>query len=415
MNPRLLTPVFAVLASAGTVTQAAPVRSAALAAATKKLTEQYPGLAVHAEASGVAVLYGRPMTAAPTPPETAERWLAIHRGALGVPQLDLRLRRANNMHFGRFTVFAYRQFIDGLPVEDSQTHLLVLNGRPDRVIYVGARLAQRPAAGFRADAIEGDAAVSSVRRRPAYARLTQWSDPERVIYADWGRDRQAPAARTWKFTGTGSEADEYEAYTFFVDAADGMLIHVRNEVYHTGVSGHVGGCASPGVLPDVGYNPAVGMSLQSIRVGVVDGDNTYTDENGDYFIATSNGSPVTVETDLTGRSVNVSTFQGSELYLEQTVTPPGPADYLFNQTPVEFSTAQVNGFVQTTAVHDFYKDRQPDFTGIDMPIMCIVNRAGACNAVFTGYSIQFYNACNGCANTAYGSVIHHEYGHFIVN
>ena len=136
MKPRLFMPAFAALASVGTVTQAAPVRPAELDAALKKLTEQYPGLAVHAEASGAAALYGRPMTAAPTPPEAAARWLAIHRGALGIPQLDLRLRRANNVHFGRFTVFAYRQLnkhirISGASLcegEHSQGHPFVSRG-----------------------------------------------------------------------------------------------------------------------------------------------------------------------------------------------------------------------------------------------------------------------------------------------
>ena len=414
MNPRRLVLVLTVLSSAGTVTGADRVYAPDLAATREKLTDQYPGLAVHAEGSGVVALYGRPMTRAPTPAEAAELWLALHRGALGVPQLDLRLQRANNVHFGRFTVFAYRQFIDGLPVEYGQARLLVLNGRPNRVVYVGARLARRPAAGFRTDAVEAGAAVSSVRQLPAYTHLTQWSDPELVIYVDWGRGGRVPAVRTWKFTGTRPETDEYEAYTFFVDAADGILVRVRNEVYHTGVSGHVSGCASPGLLPDVEYNPAVEMSLESVGVGVVDGNSTYTDEDGDYFIATSNGPPVTVETDLTGRWVNVSISQGSKLHLEQTVAPPGSSDFLFNPVPTEFSTAQVNAFVQTTAAHDFYKDRQSEYTGIDVPIPCIVNRACTCNAIFTGHSIQFYNAGDGCANTAYGSIIHHEYGHFIV-
>ncbi|MCP4940035.1 MAG: hypothetical protein GY921_12670, partial [Phycisphaeraceae bacterium] len=41
--------------------------------------------------------------------------------------------------------------------------------------------------------------------------------------------------------------------------------------------------------------------------------------------------------------------------------------------------------------------------------------SGTCNAYYDGGSINFYNAGGGCGNTAFDVIIHHEYGHHLVN
>ncbi|MBU3729709.1 MAG: hypothetical protein FGM37_10770 [Phycisphaerales bacterium] len=43
-----------------------------------------------------------------------------------------------------------------------------------------------------------------------------------------------------------------------------------------------------------------------------------------------------------------------------------------------------------------------------------VNIASTCNAFYNGGSINFYRAGGSCNNTAFGTVVHHEYGHHIV-
>ena len=96
------------------------------------------------------------------------------------------------------------------------------------------------------------------------------------------------------------------------------------------------------------------------------------------------------------------------------VLPPGPADLTLNPAPVETTTAQTNAHIHTTLVHDFYKDRQPDYDELDLAITANVNINSTCNAYFSGLTINFYKSGGGCPNTAYTSVIAHEYGHFIV-
>ncbi|QYU68085.1 hypothetical protein J4558_25095 [Leptolyngbya sp. 15MV] len=88
-----------------------------------------------------------------------------------------------------------------------------------------------------------------------------------------------------------------------------------------------------------------------------------------------------------------------------------------NPTPSEQLTAQANTFIHTILTHNFIRDRAPGFTAISIPLTANTGVSGTCNAFFSGanLSINFYNAGGGCANTAFSSVIAHEYGHFIVN
>jgi hypothetical protein len=41
--------------------------------------------------------------------------------------------------------------------------------------------------------------------------------------------------------------------------------------------------------------------------------------------------------------------------------------------------------------------------------------SGTCNAFYDGSSINFYPSGGGCNNTAFSTIVHHEYGHHIVN
>jgi hypothetical protein len=113
-----------------------------------------------------------------------------------------------------------------------------------------------------------------------------------------------------------------------------------------------------------------------------------------------------------GRWVNVvpSATGGTPLSQILNVTPPGPADFVFNTPPTELLTAQVNAFVSTTVTHNFFKSRAPSYTGLDQQLACNLAVSGTCNAFFNGNSINFYNRGGGCVNSAYSSVVSHEYG-----
>lgn len=77
----------------------------------------------------------------------------------------------------------------------------------------------------------------------------------------------------------------------------------------------------------------------------------------------------------------------------------------------------MNAYIQANVVRDytlFYSPTYPTITG-QTERRVNINVSGTCNAFYDGTSINFYPAGGGCPSTAYGDVVHHEYGHHLVN
>ncbi len=397
---------------------AEPSPDEARAAAVHNLNQRYPDVRVANEGAGRVAVFGQPMSVGDSPSDAARAFLGDFSSVLGFAADDAHLQSQNTLGSERFSVFRYRQFMDGLPVEDALINLLVLRGTPDRVVYAGGHVAKRPNGGFAGKTIDPALAVETTRRLPAYAQLPSWSEPELVVFF---QDRPAPV-RCWKFLGMQPALNLFEAYTFFVDATAGEMVHVRNEVYNIDITGQVEGQATPGTAPDRGSNPPEWTALDNIRVRVQGGGTAFSNGDGDFTIPHFGSSPVTVEGDLIGDWAKIFNAQGGELHIEESVTPPGPVSLFFNPTPAEWLTSQINGFLHTTLTHDFFKDRQPDYDGLDLRIPCNVNITDSplfpCNAFFSGAggpSINFFSTGGGCVNSAYSSIIAHEYGHFVVS
>jgi hypothetical protein len=115
--------------------------------------------------------------------------------------------------------------------------------------------------------------------------------------------------------------------------------------------------------------------------------------------------------------VSVDNKAGNELTFNGQGTPGTPLNIVFNNTPGganSVTTAQVNAFIHTNKIHDFYRDRSGTWSEVDISMPCNVNLTQTCNAFWDGSSINFFQAGGGCPNTAYSDVVAHEYGHFVV-
>ncbi|MCH7719881.1 MAG: hypothetical protein IH988_02665 [Planctomycetes bacterium] len=276
--------------------------SGAVPAAAQRLVDDYPGLRVHMDGADVRAVYGQAMTSADTAERAAAWWLEDHSAALGVQNVDLQLMRSNTVNpSSTFTVFVYQQYLSGLPVEFGHVRVLVRNGVPSSVVYVGARLAQAPADGFPAVTIGGATALASVQAMGDYAHLSEWTNPELVVYFGDDLAVTAPSVRAWEFQGTYPVLSDFERYSFFVNAADGTLAHVRNDVHHTDVEGHVSGMATPGTFPDSNTNPPVEMDMEDVQSRIIGGDSVFSDENGDFVIPNDGDTEVTIRVDPFGR------------------------------------------------------------------------------------------------------------------
>lgn len=395
-----------------------------LGPATQALLNANPGLQVHVIGGATRAFYGKPMTDGATPDEAVDAFWTAHRDAFGVTNLELTPLFSNDVSWGKFTVFAYKQAMGGLPVEYSVGRVLVLNGEVDRVVYASGIYAQTPEGGFPRAALGADQALGQVQAMLPYQQLSIWGVPQLVVYAGTEAEMAdgsfGSAVQAWKFTGDNGNLAGRMKLTFFVDAASGRLITVRNEIHHVDVSGTVQGKGSPGTMPDIPANPAALMAMPEIRVSITGGSTAFGDRNGNFTIPHGGAAGVNVTSSVAGgattggRWASVNNIPGAEITASAAVTPPGPANLVFNNTPSALTTAQVNAFVHTNNIHNFITDRT-SWTGMNFVMPANVNIVDTCNAYYDGSSINFYQAGGGCSNTSYSSVVAHEYGHGIVN
>lgn len=400
------------------VTRAALAADDATGEGWNRLRAVYPGVRAISSGEGERALFGRAMNEGPSATKSAASWIADHLDALGDRRSELRETHRHTLGGGRLTVFAFQQYLAGLPVEDGMVRLAVEAGRRNAVVYAAGRMARLGDAGLTPLRVSADQALDAIRSQPAHASLTDYHAASLAILVPEGDFSVQTPVRVWKFGASGGVLANYSAFTFFVDAATGAILQARSEVYHADVEGRVRGLATAGSIPDVAANPPTMFDLPLLSVrSTAEDDSAQTDDQGFYSIDQEDGVQATISAALEGPFVRVNTDQGAPLTLAQAVSAPGELDFLFNQTPSEFSTAQVNGFLQTNVAHEFFKSRQPDFTRLDIQLDCNVNIPSICNATFTpfGPAINFFNAGGGCVNTAYSSIIHHEFGHFIVS
>ncbi|MEE9552917.1 MAG: IPTL-CTERM sorting domain-containing protein, partial [candidate division Zixibacteria bacterium] len=83
----------------------------------------------------------------------------------------------------------------------------------------------------------------------------------------------------------------------------------------------------------------------------------------------------------------------------------------------EYNRAEVNGYLHANVVRDYTLTYNPQFNTIwnqhQFPVN--VNIADDCNAYYDYSSINFFTSGGGCANSAFSTVVHHEYGHHLVS
>jgi subtilisin-like proprotein convertase family protein len=261
--------------------------------------------------------------------------------------------------------------------------------------------------------------ISKVRALEHIPGLLIWSRPEPVIWAGLEGLRAHPRVAL-QFTGnnhaTGSRGDLN--YLFLADVESGEILYSENLMIDVDVVGNVSGYATLGEGADYCHDEVI----QPLRhTEVFSGTNScFSDDNGDFLVVDGGA---TVSAGLDGMWFNVINVAGPEV----TESEPSTFDLLFNQSnDDEAVRAQVNAYVEANRVRDFtatYNPSYPTFT--DTNIRTTVMRTdGYCpgNAWYsypdysspTRYSINFCAAGSSNPNTAFSSVVHHEFGHHLV-
>jgi len=390
----------------------------------------YPGVQFAQPGGSLTRIYGVPFGYGLSARQTADSFVQTHSPVFGVDPGDLRPGNGFNDRLTqplgyepqtgtyKFTLVYYRQFRDGIPVYGGELRLLVRNEPSYPLVLAVSNL--RDLGGFTVP----DAAVRSVARDAGLAAaaaarpgLVNFEDQQVVIWAGLDGANPTPVLALHFVADNGMPASaDYEKYRFITDAATGQILYEENLIYHTDVIGSVRGMAT--VLPGADVcDVEVDTPMPWARVNI-GGTVAYADGNGNFTISNAGNSPVVVQSPVRGLYFWAHNQGGSDTVLSQTVTPPGPANFMHNSANNdEFKRAEVNAYVQANLVRDFVLGLNPSYPtiGNQTEFAVNVNLNETCNAYYDGSSINFFRSGGGCANTAFSSVVHHEYGHHLVN
>jgi hypothetical protein len=217
----------------------------------------------------------------------------------------------------------------------------------------------------------------------------------------------------WRFAMRNGRLDLPISNEYVVSArgAEPVLLETRNRVHEVDVIGNVSANVHAG-------DPTTAIVLQplaNLRVDVPStGASGYTDAAGNFRIPCNGAAPVGVTTQFLGRSVDVNSHSGPDSTFSGTATPGTPFNIVLNPTPGETTNAEADGYLQTDREHTWITNILGSI-GLPDAFPVRVNDATATCAAFyePGAGTIFYRTGGGCNNSAYDSVLSHEYGHAI--
>ncbi len=410
-----------------------------MAAPLDELQTETASLGVYAPGGTVSRLYAPALSAGGDVYKSADRFLRDHADVFGVRPENLVLKtmadgmdvqpvmldRATGKY--KFIALYFGQVHEGMEVYGGELTLLFRNVADFPLVEAISNVrvldnVQVPAEGL------GATAAGAIKR--SGMQPDDPADVRAVIYANADVEIAIPptVALTYVVT-TGDIRDgiaigidgtkrngTHDVRRVFVDAATGAVLHSESLIHALDVEGNLSGWATPGVDPDTAGNPPAILVMPGVWIDIVGGNQGLTDLSGNYVIQHGGNEEVTVRSEMYGPSLTLGVHDesGPEILLEQSTTPPGPADFLHNDVRTEADTAEVNVMLHTSTVQSFVRNVNPSYPQLDRPFEAFVNVAQSCNAFYNGSSITFYHAQGSCPNMAYSSVIYHEYGHKLV-
>jgi hypothetical protein len=411
--------------------------------ARQRLLLEVPDARLLNEGSRLTRVFGQPLAYGVEPVDTAERFRASHVEIFGVLPADLQphslladQRHTQPIKFDpatgqyQFTLVYYTQYSSDIEVFRSDLRLLVRN-EPGHPLVLAAS-ALRPLGEFavddnlRADVADADfvRAAFEAGKEEAVGRfptLANFTEPRVVIWAGVD-DMEVEPKVALTFIADDAPAPRRpaeEKWLFVTDVETGEILYQEDQILEIDVNGSVSGLATE-LSGAEQCEDEVPTALPYARVNI-GGTIAFADEFGDFLIPNGGSSDVTVVSGVRGQFFRVfHEPTGGETTLSQVVTPPGPADFLHNDTNIEFRRAEVNAYLGANAVRDYVLSYIPDYPVIagQTEYSITVNEApdGFCpgNAQYQGDNLRFCAAGGGQPNTAWSSVVYHEYGHHLI-
>ncbi len=399
-------------------------------AAVDTLKRTFPGVQTYIQDGKTTTVYGRNMTTGATPAESAQRFVANHAQALGARVEEL--AQQSRLEDGRsiqplvydaktgkykFSLVYYTQHKNGIPVFRGDGKLLVRNLVNHPVVL--ARSSFRNLEEFAAPV----GAINEVEKAKTNARtfapsLVNFTQPRQVIWAGVNGEVETPVLAI-EFVGDNGALNTSSPakWLFVADAKTGKLLFQEDQIHFLDITGNVSGLATEGFGADICAAEVI-QGMPHARV-TADGAILYTDVNGDIVIPNSGTDSVFIQSPVRGRYFRSFNTAGTDTVFFGNVVPPGPFGFVHNGGNTEQTRAEVNGYIHSNIVRDFVLSYNPAYPFIaaqlEMPVN--VNMVGGIcpgNAFYNGSSINFCASGGSFPNTAFAGIVHHEYGHHLV-
>jgi hypothetical protein len=393
-----------------------------------RLQSTYPGARIIYEGDAITKIYGVPFGGGATTLASAEQFRLDYAQAFGLNPSDLQQECAFNDQLKtqpvmydeatgqyKFTLVYYSQYYDNLPVFRGELRLLARNEPNFPLVMAISTI--KDLSGLDNTSTRSSIDPNQVQSAflANYPELVNYDKPKLVIWAGKRFEKATPTVAVEFTAGDGQPATK--KFLFVVDPS-GTLLYQENLIVDLNVSGQVNGLATENFLAEqCGNEVATGMPFA--RVFISGGNTAYADSTGAYTITNSGTSAVTVVSTMRGHWFRVYNQAGSVDSLYLSVTPPGPANFSHNSGNTEYIRAQVNGYLHANVVRNYTLKYNPTYPTIfnqtEFPVY-VNDNTGYCpgNAWYDGTSITFCRAASGYPNTAFSTVIHHEYGHHLV-
>ncbi len=312
----------------------------------------------------------------------------------------------------KFTLTYYSQYKDGLPVYNSELRLLTRNEQSNPLVLAISSL--KDLGDFVPDLSKaGYSPVAEQAARADEQGLDTFTDQETVIWAGINNDVVKPAVGV-KFIGS---SDFPEKFLFIVDPVTGEIYYKENRIIFEDVPGNVSGKVTQSYGAEQCEEEAP-EPFPWIKVENGSGAVTYSDANGDFVLGSSvHGDSVISR--LTGTWFDVTNYLGAEVVLSGTPTHSGISFMHNDANNDEQIRAQANAYLEQNLVRDMVIAQNPVYPQLDenqFPVS--VNRTdGYCpgNAWYDYVGTNFCLSGGSYPNTAWSSVVHHEYGHHLVS
>jgi len=406
------------------------------AAAQAKFKEAHPATELYTVADRVTCLSGRFFSQGTSPSRSAEAFLRQHVGIFGArtqditpfgafPQaihsVDVMWDEATQSY--RFTLLGYSQVVEGIPVFRSALKLLMRNEAGFPLVLASAdlrdlgdfpaTLAGRPTlADFDQRVWSSEAITHRAFGEPQEAQL--------VIFAGVDETPAQPTLAVSFVVERGVLGTGYTKMLYVADARTGKVLFSESQIFHADVSGTIAGQATQGFAADA-CNPEAQTGMPYARV-TAGSTTVFANVNGNFVVPNPGTGAVNVTSNfgVAGRYFKVADNAGPVSSLSQDIPSGGSATLVHNAANTDANVrAQVNAYLHANIARDAILSANPAYPVITgqqdgSAFQINVQVSGSCNAFYNGSSINFYAAGGGCNNTAFATVVHHEYGHHMV-